>query len=63
MTDHFSMKQEHLKIEEISMHHVEIKKEPQDIDIVSELRDPDLDSENFKEETNKENFTHISKLT
>ena len=52
MSDQFSMKRENMEIEEMSMHHVEIKKEPQDLNNVSELRDPDLDiSENLKEET------------
>ena len=52
MSDHFSMKRENMEIEEMSMHHVEIKKEPQDLNNVSEIRDPDLDnSENLKEET------------
>ena len=51
MSDHFSMKRENLEMEEISMRHVEIKKEPQDLNNVSELRDPNLDnSENLKEE-------------
>ena len=52
MSDHFSMKQENMEVEETSMHHVEIKKEPQDLNNVSGLRDPDIDnSENLKEET------------
>ena len=51
MSDHFSMKRENMEVEEMSMHHVEIKKEPQDLNNVSELIDPDLDnSENLKEE-------------
>ena len=52
MSDHFSMKQENMEVEERSIHHVEIKKEPQDLNNVSGLRDPDIDnSENLKEET------------
>ena len=52
MSDHFSMKQENMEVEAMSMHHVEIKKEPQDLNNVSGLRDPDIDnSENLKEET------------
>ena len=52
MSDHFSMKQENMEVEEMTMHHVEIKKEPQDLNNVSGLRDPDIDnSENLKEET------------
>ena len=52
MSDHFSMKQENMEVEEMSMHHVEIKKEPQDLNNLSGLRDPDIDnSENLKEET------------
>ena len=51
MSDHFSMKQENMEVEEMSMHHVEIKKEPQDLNNVSELRDPNLENnENLKEE-------------
>ena len=51
MSDQFSMKRENMEMEEMSMHHVEIKKEPQDLNNVSELRDPDLDNiENLKEE-------------
>ena len=52
MSDHFSMKQENMEVEEMPMHHVEIKKEPQDSNNVNELRDPYIDnSENLKEET------------
>ena len=52
MSDHFSMKQENMEVEERSIHHVEIKKEPQDLNNVRGLRDPDIDnSENLKEET------------
>ena len=47
MSDQFSMKRENMEMGEIPMRKVEIKKEPQDLNNVSELRDPDLDiSEN-----------------
>ena len=53
MSDHFSMKQESLEMEESevnSVHHIVIKQEPQVYENVSEIRDPDLDIDNFKEE-------------
>ena len=53
MSDHLSMKQENLEMEESeenSMHHIVIKQEPQVYENVSEIRDPDLDIDNFKEE-------------
>ena len=53
MSDHLSMKQENLEMEESeenSMHHIVIKQEPQVFDNDSEIRDPDLDIDNFKEE-------------
>ena len=43
------MKPEDLEMEEMAKHHVEIKKEPQDLYDRSELRDVDL--YNFKQET------------
>ena len=48
---YFSMNRENLEREEISIHHVEIKKEPQNLYEGSELRDVDLDIKNCKEET------------
>ena len=45
------MKRENLETEEMSIRHVEIKKEPQNLYDGSELRDPDLDVKNLKEET------------
>ena len=51
MSDHFSMKEENMEVEEMPTHHVEIKKEPQDSNNVSELRYPDIDnSKDLKEE-------------
>ena len=51
MSDQFSMKRENMEMGEMPMRNVEIKKEPQDLNNVSELRDPDLDNiENLKEE-------------
>ena len=51
MSDHFSMKQESMEVGGMPMQNVEIKKEPQDLNSVGELRDPDLEnSENLKEE-------------
>ena len=53
MSDHFSMKQESLEMEESevnSVHHIVIKQEPQVYENVSDIRDPDLDIDNFKEE-------------
>jgi len=64
MSDHLSMKQENLEmeeLEEISMRHIVIKQEPQVFVNVSEIRDPDLDIENFKEESSHpENQIDIS---
>ena len=52
MSDQFSMKRENMEMGEMPMRNVEIKKEPQDLNNVSELKDPDLDNiENLKEET------------
>ena len=48
---YFSMNRENLETKEISIHHVEIKKEPQNLYEGSELRDVDLDIKNLKEET------------
>ena len=45
------MNRENLETKEISIHHVEIKKEPQNLYEGSELRDVDLDIKNLKEET------------
>ena len=54
------MKRENLETEEMSMRHVEIKKEPQDCKDISQLKDPELDSQNFKEETSYQEY-HIDK--
>ena len=48
---YFRMKRENLEMEEMSMRHVEIKKEPQDFKDVSQVKDPGLDNGSFKEET------------
>ena len=52
MSDQFSMKRENMEMGEMPIRNMEIKKEPQDLNNVSELKDPDLDNiENLKEET------------
>ena len=57
---YFRMKRENLEMEEMSMRHVEIKKEPQDFKDISQLKDPELDSQNFKAETSYQE-NHIDK--
>ena len=57
------MKRENLEMEEMSMRHIEIKKEPQDFKDVSQVKDPGLDNGNFKEETSyPENPNNKSEL-
>ena len=53
------MKRE-MEMEEMSMRHVEIKKEPQDLKDISQVKGHELDTENFKEETSYQEY-HIDK--